>query len=152
MGLFDMFKGSKEVYGCWFPVNNEAIDTSIQLFGKLCYELAKVVPEERREDVVIRVVVDRDEVTAKLSIDTLAVDLQKKIPGYKLAELYGWKYNSRYLEGIAQRITLPDAWGYATMTENIIREFRKGFPNAQVVNRSNDTNDIEWVIFHAVIR
>lgn len=150
MGMLNLFR-KKEVTGCWFSLHEDMLDTLIQRFGKLCYELAKVVPEGTGENVIIRVTVDRDAVAVKLSIDTFAVDLLKVIPGIRLAEMYGWEMNSRYLEGVAQRIDLPDVWSARNMTDNIIHEFRKGFPNAGVINKSNDYSTIEWVVFHAVV-
>ena len=84
-------KDNSEAHLTWFPVTNSALDTAIQSFGKMCNELSRSIPADKRADVNIRITIDRENVTAKLSVDTLAVDLQKLIPGYKAAEVNGWK-------------------------------------------------------------
>lgn len=81
---WSMFKGKGEVQNCWFPVSNAALDTAIRSFGELCYKMAKVIPQEKREEVIIRVTVERENVRAILCVDTMAVNLQKISRGISL--------------------------------------------------------------------
>lgn len=146
---------SDSVQSKLFSLESQMIDESIQSFGKLCFEIAKAAPVEDRKNITIRIVVDRNDVAVKLSIDVHSqnVNLKKLIPGQQYAQSLGWEGNERYLEGTVRRISLPDAWDGESVTECIKKDFRKGFPNAQFVNSFDDMTDTmtAGVIFSAII-
>lgn len=130
---------SASIQNALFDVRNNVIDAAICSFGELCQKISAATPPSKHSSMVFRVTVDRKNVSAKLSIDTQETDLQKLIPGCKLANSLGWSMNAHYIEGTVKNIDLPYTWdGYSNITDGIIHNFTDGFPDAIVVNQFDD--------------
>lgn len=144
MGLFDsIFGKTVNVREVLFAVNTDcgAVDEFVRLFGNFCREVAKSIPVDRRDSVVYRISVDRNNCSATFSIDVGAkrlVNLRKIIPGYLYADMLGWQSNENYIEGTTRYIGLPDQWDGLKLDECIIREFKKTCATATVVNSFDD--------------
>ena len=143
MGLFDsFFTKTVAAQDVLFPVNPHGGDVkdSVRLFGKLCREIAKAIPGDKRESLTYKVSVDRNGCMVKFSIDVgypRMVNLRKIMPGFRYAEMLGWESNENYIEGELSYIDLPDAWDGDQLNTGIIAEFRKMCSDA-VVKKSFD--------------
>lgn len=117
-----------------FSVNHNTIDSAIRSFGALCQQMVLASPSDQHSCLVFCVTYNYRETSVTLSMDTRGINLLKYIPGFKYANSIGWSMNENYIEGTVTNISSPYTWDGFAVTDCIIKEFQKGYPNANIVN------------------
>lgn len=129
---------------CLFSV--DGAESSIEQFGKLCYQLTRFIPARDRDGISVWVFVDYTNI--ELNFLSTKGGITSIITATEYVKRLGWDMSSQTLHCKKSGIRLNHSWQGTALAPLVIRAFKRGCPYATDIQGGDGENiDAAFVKF-----